>query len=232
MRGAFNDKELEPVEQPHYTDVTLGPATLIGIILILLLVGAAVFGLGYTMGHRGSQDSSAEMKPAPDSQSSTQPNCVQAKPSASSQADVASALEGDSDTLASQGSSDANSAAMPQNADPAAAAGSSISQNQVRPALAPAANPAQLATGMGGGINASQSVAPAGTVMVQIAAVSHPEDADVLVNALRKRGYAVTARRDTDSLIHVRIGPFTSRAEANKWGQKLMSDGYNAIVQP
>jgi cell division septation protein DedD len=69
--------------------------------------------------------------------------------------------------------------------------------------------------------------------MVQIAAVSQQEDADVLVNALRKRGYAVTARREAaDNLIHVRIGPFTSRDEANRWRQKLTSDGYNAIIQP
>jgi DedD protein len=69
--------------------------------------------------------------------------------------------------------------------------------------------------------------------MVQIAAVTNPEDAQVLVNALRKRGYAVIARREaTDSLIHVRIGPFSSRDEANKWSQKLLGDGYNAIVQP
>jgi cell division septation protein DedD len=70
-------------------------------------------------------------------------------------------------------------------------------------------------------------------LMVQIASVTNPEDADVLVNALRKRGYTVTAHRDpADGLIHVRIGPFTSSDEANKWRQKLLNDGYNAIVQP
>jgi cell division septation protein DedD len=69
--------------------------------------------------------------------------------------------------------------------------------------------------------------------MVQVAAVSHAEDADVLVDALRKRGYAVTERRDpADGLIHVRIGPFASREEANRWRDKLLGDGYNAIVQP
>ena len=48
--------------------------------------------------------------------------------------------------------------------------------------------------------------------MVQIAAVSNQEDADVLISALRKRGYAVTVRRDpADNLIHVRIGPFATR---------------------
>jgi cell division septation protein DedD len=68
--------------------------------------------------------------------------------------------------------------------------------------------------------------------MIQIAAVSQPEDADVLVSALRKRGYEVTARRESaDGLVHVRIGPFTSRDEANRWRQKLTSDGYNAVVQ-
>jgi cell division septation protein DedD len=73
---------------------------------------------------------------------------------------------------------------------------------------------------------------PAATLTVQIAAVSHPEDADVLVNALRRRGYAVVARRDADGLIHIRIGPFNTRDEANIWRQKLLNDGYNAIVQP
>jgi cell division septation protein DedD len=74
--------------------------------------------------------------------------------------------------------------------------------------------------------------APAGSFAVQIAAVSNVEDAQVLADALRKRGYAVTARRDpTDNLIHVRIGPFASLAEANTWKMKLLNDGYNAVVQ-
>jgi cell division septation protein DedD len=69
--------------------------------------------------------------------------------------------------------------------------------------------------------------------MVQIAAVSHQEDADVLVGALRRHGYAVTARRDpADGQFHVRIGPFASRNDANAARQKLLNDGYNAIVQP
>ena len=69
--------------------------------------------------------------------------------------------------------------------------------------------------------------------MVQIAAVAHQEDAEVLVSALRRRGYAVSVSHDAaDSLLHVRLGPFASASEANKWRQKLLSDGYNAILQP
>ena len=73
---------------------------------------------------------------------------------------------------------------------------------------------------------------PAGSFMVQIAAVSNQEDADVLTNALRKRGYAVSEKREpVDNLIHVRIGPFATPAEANSWKNRLLNDGYNAIVQ-
>jgi cell division septation protein DedD len=69
--------------------------------------------------------------------------------------------------------------------------------------------------------------------MVQVAAVSHQEDADVLVNALRKRGYAAGTRREpSDGLIHVRIGPFATRDEANRMCTRLLNDGYNAMVQP
>jgi DedD protein len=69
--------------------------------------------------------------------------------------------------------------------------------------------------------------------MVQVAAVSNVEDAQVLTNALRQRGYTVTERREpADNLIHVRIGPFATTAEANSWRLKLLNDGYNAVVQP
>jgi cell division septation protein DedD len=68
--------------------------------------------------------------------------------------------------------------------------------------------------------------------MVQIATLAHQEDADVLVDALRRRGYAVAAKRDlADGMVHVRVGPFASRDVANQWKQKLLNDGYNAVVE-
>jgi cell division septation protein DedD len=69
--------------------------------------------------------------------------------------------------------------------------------------------------------------------MVQVAAVSHADDASVLVNALRKRGYSANAQREPpDGLIHVRIGPFATHDEANRMCTRLLNDGYNAMVQP
>ena len=49
----------------------------------------------------------------------------------------------------------------------------------------------------------------------------------------KRQGYTVTAqRKPEDGLIHVWIGPFSSRDEANRWRMELQDDGYNAIVQP
>ena len=40
-------------------------------------------------------------------------------------------------------------------------------------------------------------------------------------------------RRDpTDGLLHVQVGPFPNRNDAYAMRQKLLNDGYNAIVQP
>jgi len=98
----------------------------------------------------------------------------------------------------------------------------------VRPAL-PATNvppPATVA-------NLTVQQASTTAMMVQIASVSHQEDADVLAGALRKRGYAITEQRGSiDGMIRVEIGPFTNRDEANKMRLKLLSDGYNAVIQP
>jgi cell division septation protein DedD len=69
--------------------------------------------------------------------------------------------------------------------------------------------------------------------MVQIAAVLHAEDANVLVNALRNRGFAATAQSmPSDGLVHVRIGPFATHEEASRMSMRLLGDGYNAMVQP
>ena len=63
--------------------------------------------------------------------------------------------------------------------------------------------------------------------------MAHQEDADALVSALTKRGYAATALREPgDNMIHVAVGPFSSRDEANRWRDKLTEDGYNAIIKP
>ncbi len=69
--------------------------------------------------------------------------------------------------------------------------------------------------------------------MVQVAAVSKQEDAEILVNALRKKQYPVftVANVPGDSLFHVQVGPFADPREAESMRSRLAGDGYNAIVK-
>jgi cell division septation protein DedD len=218
MRGVFEDEELEPAQPRRDTELTLGSGTLLVIFFGLVLICGLCFGLGYTLGrHAARQTPAAASQPeAADTgfQTPLPADSSHPKPSATTQAAV---------SPAQSSSADQSSAASDANAAQAAPAGSSP---QVRPALTPAPNPPQPAP--------SAPPAPSqASLMVQIAVFPNSEDADVLVNALRRRGYAVTARREpSDNLLHVRIGPFGSRSEANRWRQKLLNDGYNAIVMP
>jgi DedD protein len=71
-----------------------------------------------------------------------------------------------------------------------------------------------------------------GTFVVQVAAVSHQEDADLLVNALHSRGYTVAAHTEAgDRLVHIQVGPFSTKKDAEAMKARLTSDGYNAYIK-
>jgi len=68
--------------------------------------------------------------------------------------------------------------------------------------------------------------------MVQVAAVSSQDVANILLASLQKKGYTVAVHHDAqDNLLHVQIGPFPHRADAEAMRQKVLSDGFNAIVK-
>jgi pilus assembly protein CpaC len=68
--------------------------------------------------------------------------------------------------------------------------------------------------------------------MVQIMALSNPDDAESMVAALKRHGYNAAVDHDSqDSLLHLEVGPFTSKTDAEAMRQRLLGDGYNAIVR-
>lgn len=69
--------------------------------------------------------------------------------------------------------------------------------------------------------------------LVQVAALSKPEDAEALANALRKKQYPVFVRHDSpaDRFYHVQLGPFGDRSAAEAMRTKLRRDGYNPILK-
>lgn len=239
MRGYFDEDEPEPKQPRRDRELTLGAGALLGIVFGLVLVCGLCFGLGYALGHHGSASSTAANAPTPaPDQEPLQGNNSIPKPSAADQT-APSAPPTDNSPATPAESSGTN----PPTTQPSPSAnGQGGPEPRATPEKVPVATqPVRPALPAGG--SSTQAAQPASNVraalpapaqlMVQIAAVANPEDADVLVAALRKRGYSVIAVREpADRLIHVRIGPFSSRDEANHWRDKLLGDGYNAEVQP
>jgi len=80
--------------------------------------------------------------------------------------------------------------------------------------------------------NQPPAISPSGTIMVQIAAVSSQDVADILLASLRKKGYSVSVRHEPqDKLLHIQIGPFANRKDAEAMQQRVLADGFNAIVK-
>ena len=77
------------------------------------------------------------------------------------------------------------------------------------------------------------AVIPAVDYFVQVAAVSKQEDAESLVDALKKKQYPafVAANSTTDKLFRVQVGPFTDIKDAEAMRGKLVGDGYNPILK-
>jgi hypothetical protein len=93
----------------------------------------------------------------------------------------------------------------------------------------PAANPIPAAQPVAA---ATPAQPPSRPRIVEVMTLSHEADADAMVDALKRRGYDVAVNRDPkDSLLHLDVGPFTSVSDAETMRQRLLQDGYNAVVK-
>ena len=229
MQRGFGGTTFEPV-QPERGDreLTLGPFMLTMIGCVLFALCGVCFVFGYSIGRRNPETSTTISVPpaAPVMAQSASP---QSKPSAG-QSGSQQPPPVETSGLTDGAAADSPATGTPASESPATTSSGNSAEPAAHTVLANQPSGAPSASVAGG---VQPALAQAAGIMVQIAAVSHPEDADVLVGALRKRGYAVNARRDpTDALLHVQIGPFANRNDAYAMRQKLLNDGYNAIVQP
>ena|ERR1700733_10711665 len=232
MRTLFDTDE-EEIEGKA-SEITLSTASLLGIFFGLVLVCGVFFGFGYSMG-RGTGAAQATLAPRSSTGNTGEADeaaAVGNPPAPPPAPQVAAKQQDDSEATAK-----ATPAASPKVAETPK---EDVGQTVKAAALVAAETPAQLVTSK----PAAGKIAPAyqppmdasptatGQAMVQIAAVSRPQDADVLVAALRQRGYGVVVRSEPqDHLLHVQVGPFANRMQAAEIKQKLLSDGYNAIIK-
>lgn len=217
-------------------ELSLSPSTLLGIFFLLAIICAIFFGFGYSMGKRSAVSTATSAD-----------NSGAAPLHATGDSKPAPGLANQNDDLTPADAAAAETASQQAKPQPAIAdtvpetptprprlertAATPPPTPQLRPAVAikPPAVPAPPTPTP---TPAPRSAAAAAPALVQIAAVSHQEDADILVSALKRKGYTVAVRHEPqDKLLHVQIGPFPTRKDADTMRQRLTTDGYNAIVK-
>ncbi|MGI4852481.1 MAG: SPOR domain-containing protein [Janthinobacterium lividum] len=204
-------------------EVTLNTGIVLALFFALALLCAVFFGFGYSIGHKSGLATAAALDqpdPAPVAENTASAAVTKPSPGVAATQPVPGYVP-------SAGPERTVVKALPapplppMNTSPAPTKPAPIVR--VPPPSAATVIPPVAATAVPSG---------PGTFHVQIAAVSHQEDADVLLSALRRRGYTVLTRSDpADKLIHVQVGPFGNRKEADEMRKKLAGDGYNAFIK-
>jgi cell division septation protein DedD len=209
-------------------EISLSTTTILGIFFALALLCAVFFGFGYSMGRKSAQPVSGGS-----SEVTTRSENSTSKPAPGSPANPSTSSTGRQSADATQ------SAIMPLDSPNAAGEDSPPTPSPVKAALSsprsdvPAEVTPRPAIKPAGIVPVAAALPSPGSSVVQVAAMSHQEDADVVAVDLKRRGYTVAIRHEPqDKLFHVQIGPFATKKEADAMRQRLQTDGYNnAIVK-
>jgi DedD protein len=194
------------------TEITLGTGKLLVLFFGLVGVCALFFALGYSLGRKSEPavtTASAALTPQ------TSLNATKANGGSTGNAAPSMTF------YKAVEQKDANpelTAPADAKADTNAAANSTTTTT----AATPAANP-----------NDSTTALPISGYFVQVAAVSKQEDAEALVDALKKKEYPafVAAQATTDKLFRVQLGPYGEAKEAEAMRTRLIGDGYSPILK-
>jgi DedD protein len=254
MRSLF-DEDGQEESRGGDADLTLGIGSLLSIFFGVVLICGIFFGFGYSMGRRNARAAAAPAvtlppavasSPLPENELSGAPLKPQQPDNTQSPSDDTNAQDaGKSPSAAKHNAQDESEAQKPAKAPAPSSAPSKnnrvVESASTDPSLSavPFSHRAPLPTKPHAGITAPLAQAPGDSpiipghpIMVQIAAVSRQEDAEVLAGALRKRGFNPSVHPGTeDKFFHVQVGPFTDKAQAETMKQHLLADGYNAIMK-
>jgi cell division septation protein DedD len=189
------------------TEITLGTGKLLVLFFGLVGICALFFALGYSLGRKS--------EPAITTASAaTVPQTVPGTTKASGGSTATPPMT----FYKSVEQKDAN-----PELTPAADGKTESSPANTPPAQAPASSDAPE----------PMTALPTGGYFVQVAAVSKQEDADSLVDALKKKQYPalVAAPVPTDKLFRVQVGPFPDIKDAEGMRTRLIADGYSPILK-
>ena len=201
------------------TEITLGTGKLLVLFFSLVGICALFFALGYSLGRKSEPaitTASAAITP-------------QTTPSTSK----ASSGSGSAPPMTfykSVEQKDANPELTPAAEAKTATAAAPGTSTATPTSGTPTSTSLQTAAG---GSSDPTTTLPTAGYFVQVAAVSKQEDADSLVDALKKKQYPafVADPVPTDKLFRVQVGPFSEVKDAEAMRTRLIADGYSPILK-
>jgi DedD protein len=195
------------------TEITLGTGKLLVLFFFLVGICALFFALGYSLGRKAEPMMAAtgSLTPQP---AASGGKASSASPSASPAAQPMTFYKNVEQSQANPQLTPATDGKADTNAAPGSAPSAPAAQN------APANVPDPMTT------------LPTSAYFVQVAAVTKQEDAEALVDALKKKDYpAFVAPPAPDKLFRVQLGPYSDIKDAEAMRTRLIGDGYTPIVK-
>lgn len=186
------------------TEITLGTGKLLVLFFGLVALCAVFFALGYSLGRKSEPAvASASLGAVPQASSNASKS---SSGSAAPPMTFYKAVE----------QKEANSELTP------------AAEAKTDPATAPPTTPVQAAQSVD-----PNTTLPATGYFVQVAAVSKQDDAQALVDALKKKDYPafVAGQATSDKLFRVQLGPFAEVKDAESMRTRLIGDGYSPILK-
>jgi DedD protein len=214
------------------TEITLGTGRMLAIFFTLVLVCAFFFSIGFSLGRRTSMAVGSTLLSVP-------ANTVVRPMGPKNNGGTPAAQAGDFSFYKAVGEKNTDAALTPVDSKSKdATAGASSSSSSSSPSSSSSITSGDAATkpagDAGNGASSAAAAVPAsGTYYVQVAAVTRQEDADSLVEALKKKQYPGVAASNNsgDKFYHVQVGPYGDLKEAEMMKARLVGDGYNPIVK-
>jgi DedD protein len=193
------------------TEITLGTGRMLALFFVLVLVCAGFFAIGFSLGRKA-----AVVGPG----------------------NVLAAQNQSPATVVRPGAGKNNQQPTPTSNDFSfyKAVEQKTADGQP-PTKQASVSPATTATPDASNTPAPDSTTPAPPATngyyVQVAAVSRQEDADALVEALKKKQYPAFIANNAagDKFFHVQVGPFPDIKDAELMRGRLTGDGYNPILK-
>lgn len=191
------------------TEITLGTGRMLALFFALVVICAGFFAIGFSLGRKATAVGSGNVLAA---QPGT-PSAVVRPSAAKNNPPQPAPSSGDFSFYKAVEQKNADTKLTPADA-------------QAQPSPSTPSEPAKTDE------NSPASPPPANAYYVQVAAVTRQEDADALVEALKKKQYPAFSNNSAgDKYFRVQVGPYADVKDAELTRGRLIADGYNPILK-